>query len=66
MPVEDLNAVKMGIELLNVINSAETTTGFWKQNADIISMVFFAILFLGILFAIVVFVRYGIKRSLKA
>lgn len=66
MPVEDINAVKMGIELLNVINSAETTTGFWKLNADIISMVFFAILFLGILFAIVVFVRYGVKKSLRA
>ena len=64
MPVEDLNAVKMGTELLNVIESAETTTEFWKLNSDLISMLFFAILFLGILFAIVVFVRYGIKRSL--
>ena len=64
MPVEDLNAVKMGTELLNVIESAETTTEFWKLNSDLISMLFFAILFLGILFAIVVFVRYSIKRSL--
>ena len=65
MPVEDIDAERMGTDFLNVIESAETTTEFWKLNADLISIVIFAKLILGILFAIDVFVRYGIKRSLN-
>ena len=65
MPVEDINAERLAIDLLNVAKSSETTTEFWRNNADLLAMVLFAILFLGILFAIAVFARYGIKKALK-
>jgi len=65
MPVEDINAQRLATDLLNVVESSEVTTEFWKNNASLLSMVFFFILFLGILLAIVVFARYGIKKALK-
>jgi len=65
MPVEDINAERLAIDLLNVAKSSETTTEFWRNNADLLAMVLFAILFLGILLAVVVFARYGIKKALK-
>ena len=65
MPVEDINAERLATDLLNVAKSSEITTEFWKNNSSLLAMIFFAILFLGILLAIVVFARYGIKRALK-
>jgi len=65
MPVEDINAERLATDFLNVLESSETTTEFWKNNSSLLAMVLFAILFLGILLAIVVFARYGIKHALK-
>ena len=65
MPLEDINAERLAIDLLNVAKSSELTTEFWRNNADLLAMVLFAILFLGILLAVVVFARYGIKKALK-
>jgi len=65
MPVKDVNATRLGTDLLNVFESAETTSEFWKINADLVAVIFVSILILGILLAIVVFARYGIKMALK-
>lgn len=65
MPVEDINAERLAIDLLHVAESSETTTEFWKNNSSLLAMILFGILFLGILLAIVVFARYGIKKALK-
>ena len=65
MPVEDINAERLATDFLNVIKSSETTTEFWQNNSSLLAMVLFALLFLGILFAVVVFARYGIKKALK-
>ncbi|GAF70229.1 unnamed protein product [marine sediment metagenome] len=65
MPVEDINAERLATDFLNIAKSSEVTTEFWKNNSSLLAMVLFAILFIGILLAIVVFVRYGIKKALK-
>jgi len=65
MPVEDINAERLATDFLNVIESSETTSEFWKLNAGLLSMVIFGLLFLGILFALILFARYGIKYALK-
>ena len=65
MPVEDINAERLATDFLNVVESSELTTEFWKNNTDLLAMVLFSLLFLGILFAVVVFARYGIKKALK-
>jgi len=65
MPVKDINAERLATDFLNVIESSETTTEFWQNNSTLLAMVFFAILFLGIILAVVVFARYGIKKALK-
>ena len=65
MPVEDINAERLATDFLNVIESSETTTEFLKNNSPLLAMVFFFLIFVGILFAIVVFARYGISKALK-
>jgi len=65
MPVEDINAERLATDFLNVIESSETTTEFWKINAGLLSAVVVGLLILGIIFAIVIFARYGIKTALK-
>ena len=65
MPVEDINAERLATDFLNVVESSETTTEFWQNNSSLLAMVLFALLFLGILFAVIVFARYGIKTALK-
>ena len=65
MPVKDINAERLATDFLNVIESSETTTEFWQNNSTLLAMVLFVILFLGIILAIVVFARYGIKKALK-
>lgn len=64
MPVEDINAEKLAIGFLNVFESAETTTEFWKINADLLSFVLIGIILLGIILAMIVFARYGVKKAL--
>ena len=64
MPLEDINATKLASDFLNVFESAETTTEFWKINTDLLSFVLIAIILLGILLAMIVFARYGMKKAL--
>ena len=65
MPVEDINAERLATDFLNVIESSETTSEFWKNNAPLLSYTLIAIILFGIFFAIVVLARYGIKKALK-
>lgn len=65
MPVEDINAEKLATEMLNVIKSSETTTEFWKNNAPILSTLLFILLFGGIFLALIILLRYGLKKALK-
>ena len=65
MPVEDINAVKLGTDFLNVFESAETTSEFWKTNHDLLALILVAILLFGIMLAVLIFARYGLKIALN-
>ncbi len=65
MPVEDINAERLATDALNVLESAETTTGFWKANPAILSIFLLAIILFGIIGAFIIFMRFGIKKALK-
>ena len=64
MPVEDINAERLATDFLNVYESSETTTEFWKSNADFLSILVIAIILFGIMLAVLVFLRYGLKSAL--
>lgn len=65
MPVEELNAVKMGEEFLMLLDSGETTTSLWLQNPEVIAWVFIALLFFGIMIGFLFFIKTKFGKHLK-
>ena len=65
MPVEDINAEKMIVELFNSIEAAETTSGFWNANTALPSAVITGILILVVFLAVLVFGWFIITKALK-
>jgi len=64
MPVSDFNALKMGQETVNLIDTSETVSEFWKFNADIVAILLFGAIFLAIFLFLIYFLSTKIKKIL--
>lgn len=65
MPVEDINAVQMGVEFTNLFNSTETTSDFWLTNTEVLAWVALIVFFILILLGAVMFTLFLIRRFIK-
>lgn len=66
MPVEDINAEKMGSEFLNTFKSTEVTSEFWKNNSAILSIIVVVLIIAAIVVVFLFFAGVGAKLALKA
>ena len=65
MPVEDINAERLATDLLNVVESSETTSEFFKNNPSLLAIILVVIILFGIGFALLYFFRVGLKKALQ-
>lgn len=65
MPVNDLNGEKMGNEMLNFFEGAETTTDLWILNTDTLAWIFLFLIVISLIIGLLVFFNTLLGRMLK-
>lgn len=63
MPVQDFNSDHFLESFTHVINTAETTTAFWRTNSEFISLMIVFVILLVCGFAVLIIVIYFFKKS---
>ena len=65
MPVEDVNFVTVTSKTLNLVESGESLTGFWADNAPVVSMFIVIALIFGIMIFLIFMGGGLISKILK-
>ena len=64
MPVDDVNAVRMGEDFVRLAASADTTTGFWATNSDVVAWIIILIIVCGSFILFIFFIKYLMGSAL--
>jgi len=65
MPVEDVNAVRMGSDLLNAFTATSEVSNFWKDESDIITIFAIGLILLFLAFIMIFLAKVALSMALR-